>query len=141
MSKRILAFLLAFLMLFLSACGTSATSPQPAPQDAAEETEISEDIKEENIPDYIEYSFRNSKLLNQHYEKHGMDMGFDSAEEYEEAASDVINNPDALSKTEKEDGDFVFYIEETNEFVVLSKDGYIRTYFWPDAGKKYYDKQ
>ncbi|MBQ2147419.1 MAG: hypothetical protein II439_03940, partial [Firmicutes bacterium] len=27
------------------------------------------------------------------------------------------------------------------EFVVLSKDGYIRTYFWPDSGKKYYDKQ
>lgn len=70
-----------------------------------------------------------------------MRMGFDSPESYEKAASDVINNPAALNKTEAEDGDMVFYIEDTNEFVVLSTDGYIRTYFLPDAGKKYYDRQ
>ena len=87
------------------------------------------------------YRFRNKKLLNQHYEKHGMDMGFASAAEYEAAASAVITNPDALYKTEKEDGDGCYYIEGTNEFVVLSTDGYIRTYFKPDSGKKYFDKQ
>jgi pyocin large subunit-like protein len=68
-------------------------------------------------------------------------MGFKSASDYEKAASDVINNPKALHKTEKEDGDTCYYIEETNEFVVLSKDGYIRTYFLPSAGKAYYDRQ
>lgn len=87
------------------------------------------------------YVFRNSSYLNQHYDKHGKDMGFASAKEYEQAASDVINNPKALHKTEKEDGDFIYYIVETNEFVVLSTDGYIRTYFLPDKGKAYYDKQ
>lgn len=87
------------------------------------------------------YRFRNKKLLEQHFEKHGIDMGFNSAADYEAAASAVITNPDALSKTEKEDGDMVYYVENTNEFVVLSTDGYIRTYFLPDAGKKYYDKQ
>ena len=68
-------------------------------------------------------------------------MGFASAEEYEAAASAVINNPAALTKTEKEDGDYVYYLEETNEFVILSTDGYIRTYFLPSAGKAYYDRQ
>ena len=68
-------------------------------------------------------------------------MGFSSSQEYEKAASDVINNPKALSKIEKEDGDFVYYVEETNEFVILSTDGYIRTYFLPSQGKKYYDRQ
>ena len=87
------------------------------------------------------YYFRSSKLLEQHFEKHGKEMGFSSAKDYEKAASDVINNPKALNKTEKEDGDYVYYIEETNEFVILSTDGYIRTYFYPSAGKKYYDKQ
>ncbi len=87
------------------------------------------------------YRFRSKKYLNQHYEKHGIEMGFASAEEYEAAASAVINNPDALYKTEKEDGDGCYYIESTNEFVVLSTDGYIRTYFNPDSGKKYFDKQ
>ena len=86
--------------------------------------------------DYTVYRFRNSTLLDQHYEKHGIEMGFDSKESYEKAASDVINNPDALSKVEKEDGDFVYYLESTNEFVVLSKDGYIRTYFLPRCGSR-----
>ena len=88
-----------------------------------------------------DYTFRSKKYLDQHYEKHGIDMGFENAQLYEESANLVIHHPDVLHKIEKEDGDTCFYLEETNEFVVLSKDGYIRTYFWPDSGKKYYDKQ
>lgn len=87
------------------------------------------------------YRFRNQNLLDQHYEKHGRDMGFKSAEEYEKAASAVPNDPAALHKTEKEDGDDVYYIESTNEFVVVSTDGYIRTYFNPDRGIDYFNKQ
>ena len=37
--------------------------------------------------------------------------------------------------------DDVYYLEETNEFVIVSTKGYIRTYFKPDSGKRYYDKQ
>lgn len=91
--------------------------------------------------DYVTYKFRSKKLLDQHYEKHGKEMGFVSAADYEKAASDVVNNPDALHKIEKEDGDYVYYVEATNEFVIVSTDGYIRTYFLPSAGKSYYDRQ
>lgn len=91
--------------------------------------------------EYIEYHFRNDKLLSEHYKKHGIDMGFKNKEDYEKAASEVANNPEALHKLEKEDNDDVYYVEETNEFVIISKDDYIRTYFLPDAGKKYFDKQ
>ena len=91
--------------------------------------------------EYIEYTFRNARLLEEHFEKHGVEMGFDSEEEYQKAASDVANDPDALHKLEKDDGDDVYYKEDTNEFVVISKDGFIRTYFCPDSGKKYFDKQ
>lgn len=94
---------------------------------------------------YVEYHFRSKKQLEQHFEKHGGefdgDFDYKTAQDYESGASDVINDPEALSKTEKEDGDFVYYIEATNEFVILSTDGYIRTYFRPSAGKKYYDRQ
>ena len=85
--------------------------------------------------------FRSKKLLNQHYEKHGIEMGFTSAQEYEEAAAAVVANPDALHKTEKEDGDDVYYLESTNEFVIVSTDGYLRTYFLPSGGINYYNKQ
>lgn len=89
----------------------------------------------------ISLTFRSAKLLNQHYEKHGIDMGFSSAEEYEQAASAVTTDENVLHKTEAEDGDDVYYIEDTNEFVVVSSDGYLRTYFYPSGGKNYYDRQ
>jgi pyocin large subunit-like protein len=88
-----------------------------------------------------QWQFRNESLLEQHYEKHGKEMGFSSAEEYEEAASAVVNNENALHKTEKEDGDDVYYLEDTNEFVIVSTDGYLRTYFYPNDGIKYYNRQ
>lgn len=94
--------------------------------------------KEENIK---EYTFRNEKLLKSHYEKHGIEMGFSTEEEYQTAASLVVNSPMALHKKEKEDNDDVYYLEETNEFVIISTDGYIRTYFNPNSGIEYYYQQ
>ncbi len=104
---------------------------------AVEESEGFE-TNEESEP---AYRFRNEKLLNEHYEKHGIEMGFASAESYQAAASAVITNPNSLFKIEAEDGDGVYYLEATNEFVVLSTDGYIRTYFLPSSGKAYFDRQ
>lgn len=86
-------------------------------------------------------TFRNEELLNQHYQKHGIEMGFSTEEEYEAAAAAVVSNPAVLHKTEAEDGDYVYYVESTNEFVIVSTDGYIRTYFKPDAGIDYYNRQ
>lgn len=105
---------------------------------------VSSEIEPDNsdsVPESAELHFRNAKLLEQHYQKHGIDMGFASAVEYEKAAAAVVNAPDVLHKTEAEDGDDVYYIERTNEFVVVSTDGYLRTYFNPDRGKGYFDRQ
>lgn len=110
-------------------------------KDNTADTEISTEIVMESEQEEASYYFRNEDLLQEHYQKHGMEMGFDSMEAYEEAASAVINNPEALTKTEAEDGDFVYYVEASNEFVILSTDGYIRTYFNPDAGIDYYNRQ
>ncbi len=87
------------------------------------------------------YHFRNDNLLTQHFQKHGNEFSYSTKEEYEAGASAVINNPKALHKIESKDGDDVYYVEETNEFVVLSTDGYIRTYFKPSGGKSYYDRK
>lgn len=112
------------------------------------ETEVFSTDTEETFNDensYVEYHFRNEKLLNQHFEKHGtefaVDFDYQTAEDYEKGASDVINNPEALFKTEAEDGDGVYYIEASNEFVILSTDGYIRTYFRPSGRIDYFNKQ
>ena len=64
---------------------------------------------------------------------------YDTEEAYLQGANNVINNPDALHKLEEEDGDDVYFVEDTNEFVVVSTDGYIRTYFIADID--YYNRQ
>ena len=121
------------------------TSQETASTEQTEQlTDVSVDqeTSSETLPeDYVAYYFRNDNLLEQHYEKHGMEMGFESMEAYEEAACAVIYHPDVLTKTEEEDGDYVYYVEESNEFVSLSPDGYIRTYFNPSAGIDYFNRQ
>ena len=84
-------------------------------------------------------TFRSEERLQSHYEKHGVQMGFSSAEDYLAAANAVVSNPEALHKLESEDGDDVYYLESTGEFVVVSQKGYIRTYYLAD--KDYYDRQ
>lgn len=87
------------------------------------------------------YTFRSDSLLEEHYQKHGVEMGFATKEAYVAAANVVIHSPDALHKLEAEDGDDVYYLEASNEFVIVSTDGYIRTYFYPNDGKDYFDRQ
>lgn len=86
-------------------------------------------------------TFRNESLLREHFDKHGKEMGFTDAKAYEQAAAAVVTNPLSLHKLEAEDKDDVYYLESTNEFVIVSTDGYIRTYFKPDKGKAYFDQQ
>lgn len=104
------------------------------------DTAVENSVIEEDAAD-ADYTFRSEKLFEEHYEKHGIDMGFDTAEAYLDAANDVIDDPDVLHKIEAEDGDDIYFLEETNEFVVVSTDGYIRTYFEPEDGLEYYNRQ
>lgn len=122
---------------------TPATEESKAATEAVTETIIqtSETTTTAADEEWVDYKFRTKKLLDQHYEKHGIEMGFESAQDYEESACEVANDPTALHKTEAEDGDDVYYIEATNEFVIISTDGYIRTYFLPSRGKAYFDSQ
>ena len=104
-------------------------------------TETETEKKTESESTGKSYRFRSKKLLNEHFEKHGIEMGFADTKEYVAAANDVIKDPESLHKIEKEDGDDIYYRERDNAFVVVSTDGYIRTFFYPNGGKKYYDRQ
>ena len=104
-----------------------------------QDTQSTQDIRD--AQDTTTVRFRNTRLRQEHYEKHGIEMGFTSPEAYEQAAAAVVQNKDALHKLEEEDGDDVYYLESTNEFVIVSTDGYIQTYFYPSNGKDYLDRQ
>lgn len=67
-------------------------------------------------------------------------MGCFTKESYLEGANAVIKNSTALKRTQA-DGDTAYYVQSSNEFVVLSTDGYIRTYFKPTDGIDYFYRQ
>ena len=108
-------------------------------ESSAEESGFAEMSEAPSLEEYL--TFRNESLWESHYEKHGIEMGFASMEEYLEAANLVLYNEDTLYKIEAEDGDGVYFLEKTGEFVVVSTDGYIRTYFIPDDGIDYFNRQ
>lgn len=122
-----------------------SSSEAPVAEASVTEAVVTEpavtETTETTVTETAAYTFRSEDQYISHYEKHGIEMGFASAEEYLAAANKVISSPDALYKLEAEDNDHIYYLEETNEFVVLSQDGYIRTYFLPSAGIDYFNRQ
>ena len=153
LGKSLVLGLLAFLVVININFGTE----ESIPTDYETEESISADYEaEESISATSEtvaeseskqeeskyaYTFRNEQLLNEHYEKHGIYMKYKSPEKYLKGANRVIADKDTLHAIEAEDGDDVYYLEKTNEFVVVSKDGYIRTYFCPEEGIEYFHRQ
>lgn len=95
---------------------------------------------EEDVVEEVEYSFRTGELYESHFQKHRDEFGNISKETYLIMANDLIDLQSVLTKYE-DDGDILYYDEATNEFLVLSSDGYIRTFFKPDNGINYYNRQ
>ncbi len=84
------------------------------------------------------YTFYDTKAMVKHYVKHGERTACSSMEDYLVKANMVVLDKDSISKCSK-DNDNLFYNKKTNEFVVIAKAGYIRTYFI--ASDRYFNKQ
>lgn len=129
--QRFLSGALAFLLALSLAVSTGCAGLQRA-----------HEASKSDIPAATEAShltFRNNRALEEHFEKHGAEMGCATADEYLASANAVIANPKALHKLQAEDGDDLYFLEDTGEFVVVSPKGFIRTYFITD--RDYYERQ
>ena len=93
------------------------------------------------------FNFKTSKAAEDHFNKHRGEFNYRTVDEYIEGANRVIQNPNALFKLEKEDGDYIYFLEDTNEIVFISSftdrnnQHYLRTYFRPSSGIRYFNKQ
>ena len=89
--------------------------------------------------------FRNKDRFEEHYQKHVIDQaefGDITKEEYLALAQELVDTPGSQVLTKNsDDGDTLFYDPDTNSFAVVSGDGYLRTFFKPSSGQKYFDKQ
>ncbi|MCI9129827.1 MAG: hypothetical protein HFJ65_05930 [Eggerthellaceae bacterium] len=112
-------------LLIAILCASAGCQPQ-SDQTDAHPTEASQAAEANAL------TFRTDDRLEDHFKKHGAEVGCSTPEEYLACANAVIDHPDALHKTQREDGDDAYFLERTGEFVVVSPDGFIRTYFITD---------
>ena len=108
--RRLAAFLLAAFLSFALCLPGCASPADRADEDSATASHL---------------AFRTEEKLQQHFDKHGWETG--------------TANPDAEHKLQAEDGDDLYYLDPTGEFVVVSPEGYIRTYFITD--RAYFERQ
>lgn len=105
--------------------------------DTTTEPPVSDDTEEKEW-----YTFRNKTRYDEHYEKHGAEFGSITKEEYLQLANDLIHSDsDRVLHKYSEDGDYMYFDQDTGYFLVLSEDGYIRTFFIPTAGINYWNRQ
>lgn len=79
----------------------------------------------------------------EHWEKHGGDFPeLRSAGEYERAASAFVAHPPPGTLIKhRADGDTLLYDPATNTFAVSDAAGEPRTFFRPNSGRAYWDRQ
>ena len=139
-TSRILVLLMTLILLLgvFTGCGSSESQGT----DQSETNVLSWDI--------TEYSqFRSEEQWEEHYDKHVSDQeefvddfGEITMEQYLMLAQWLMDfTGDDVQMKMEEDGDYLYYDAENNFFGVMSKDGYIRTFFRPSAGQDYFDRQ
>jgi len=84
-----------------------------------------------------------SANAEEHWQKHGHEFPeFHSAQDYERGAQNFIAAPPAGTLTKHRDnGDTLFYNPATNTFAVADRRGEPRTFFRPNNGRAYWDRQ
>lgn len=88
----------------------------------------------------IKIEFETPESMQKHYVKHGEEYGDISIESYVSLANELANMPvsDDVEKIVRSDGSTAIYRFSTNDFLVVTKDGSIRTFFKPKNGKEYW---
>lgn len=84
-----------------------------------------------------------SANAQEHWEKHGGDFPeIHSAQDYERAAQSFVAAPPSGTLTKhRANGDTLFYDPATNTFAVADPDGEPRTFFRPNSGRAYWERQ
>lgn len=91
----------------------------------------------------MQMTFESPELLTKHYEKHKEEFGDITEAEYLEKANQFYSEAvsDDIEQITRSDGSSAKYKFSTNEFLVITKDGNIRTYFKPQKRGVYWEDE
>ena len=77
-----------------------------------------------------------------HFNDHGHEFGYNNINEYSKSAKNFANNNEkGIKSFRAKNGSIYKYNPKTNEFMIITKDGKIITYFKPSGGSGYFENQ
>jgi pyocin large subunit-like protein len=140
-SRTLLRF--GFLLLLAGAAWFSRSSPAaPVPPRVPEASAPpAPEVPAEAIRSAI--GFRDRSHLTEHFEKHGAEFGRISIEDYLRAAQTLRDRPAGgeVLESVRSDGVVTRFDRASGAFLAFDRDGVIRTYFRPNDGEAYYQRQ
>jgi pyocin large subunit-like protein len=131
-------FLAVFVALWAFVLCFGCANPAPLQMDQGH--------KNQAVQHVSNAQFRSAQLFNNHYTKHVLqqkEFGSISKEEYLHLAQTLVSQKEggSILVKHKSNGDTLFFDKKSGEFAVLSGDGYIRTFFKPQDGVAYFNRQ
>ena len=91
----------------------------------------------------IEVRFETPEKMQKHYDKHIDKYGNISISEYIALANELVNakDTDDIERIVRSDESTAIYRFSTNDFLVITKDGYSRPFYKPDDGEAYWREE
>lgn len=150
----VLGPVLAGLVLLLSR-GASENRPalEPAPEGqatvaAADERARTESAETESSaahaePRHPEVGFRSRERLLEHFRKHGREFGVKKSADYLRLAQTLRDRPrsDEVLEFVRNDAVTCRFDRASGAFVAYNSDGTLRTFFRPNDGEAYFERQ
>ena len=87
------------------------------------------------------YNWGNKETLDDHYTRHGSDVGAKDALDYAKKANEFYNNRSQYQVKVDSKGVIRVYDSKNNIFGSYNADGTTRTLFSPTRGQAYFDSQ
>jgi pyocin large subunit-like protein len=87
--------------------------------------------------------FRSPAQLDEHYQKHGAEFGAISKAEYLRLAQELRDAPAGgpILEARRPSGEFSRFDRRHGYFGAYNRNGTIRTFFIPNAGERYFQRQ
>ena len=137
---------LALLLALTWACGNAPTLQQP--QTAEAPPPLTEKIplpQVDEVPARPSRSpgFPSERSYDQHFQKHGAEFGHITQEQYLAMAQALRDKPvgGPILEIVREDGVATRFDRESGHFGAYNRDGTIRTFFIPNDGERYFQRQ
>ncbi len=100
--------------------------------------------KNQKPTSHINYPYAksfNQSTLDRHQKDHGLELGTNSINDYENSAIHFANHISTVADSFVDNRGITYkYNPISNKLIIIDKNGYIVSYFKPTSGLKYYNK-